>query len=349
MAPNRKLLFRYGAVAVLAGLSCCSPYVYKDGVTSFGAALTSVVSADTAGKAQLAADAQADQAFVFAQDRVPVTFSPPGCITGTGTTAPPCTIVAFDAQAAAAATKGVGMLPQTEQELRALQTQVAAADPIFRALQKYADGLVAVTNAGDQTAFNAAAASLASAVGGIAGAVDKSASSGASTAATVLGDIAGYYLESKRYSALKSAVTTADPLMAKLAQPIAAALSAIRTARIANFEAQIQLDTGALSPGKAGRLSVPQYTAAYDKFQTDLTALNQLVATDPKATVNGMVRAHNALAQALQSNQGQFAAFVTQVELFAADAQKLQQAFAVATPAAPAKPAAPPAKAKPAS
>jgi hypothetical protein len=319
---------RHLALICLVGLSCCSPYVYKDGITKFGSAVTTVVSSDSTGKAQLESDAQADQAMIFALARTPVTFSPPTCITGTDSNSAPCSITAYNSQSAAAAAKAASELSKTEQFLTTAETQVAAADPVFDRLQKYSNALVAVTNAADQTTFDTASAGLATAAGNLVGDFNKSAGGAAGPAAQILADIGGFYLESRRYAALKSAVTAVDQLMPTLALVATPSLSEIKTARIANLEAQIKMSTNNLSPSKSSRLSLEQYNQEYGTLQTDLNSLNQLTATDPKATVNAMVSTHHALAAALQSGQGQFGAFATELESFAADAEKLQKAFA---------------------
>jgi hypothetical protein len=320
-------------LVLLTLLSACSPYVYKDGITKFSTDVTSVLSSDRDAQSQVAEVFNAAQEEWFAAKREPITTSPPNCIVAEGSTSSGCKIVAINPAAEAVASNTTAThldLPTIRNQLYNVGQLSSQFQAKFAALNTYVTNLAALTNAGDQTAYDTAVKGIASSVADGVKSTSKNAtdSAVASAVTQVVGDIGGLYLEDRRYNALKKAVTFWDTqVLADIASYLSADLSGAHDALISYYNYELIHVRASLVPGAVGHLSEQQYRAKYEELQTDITAYNKLTSVDPTAAVKAMVAAHHSLAQALQSAKGQFSGFQTDLDTLSKDVSALQSAF----------------------
>jgi hypothetical protein len=196
----------------------------------------------------------------------------------------------------------------------------------MKALKDYAQALVAVTNAADGAAYNAAVAQLAWAVGTIG----KDASP-QGAAATIFAPVAvtdGTALDQQRLDSLKAGIIAADTPISYLATVAGAGLFALELARQEALVEEVNILTRRLGPSMTG--------AAYQQTLSDaqgvVDVLDGLRKADPTAVAAGLVKAHEALVAAVNDPSRNYPSLVAAVGDFADQATALNIALTATPP-----------------
>ena len=306
--------WQHALLVVLAGpmaaaLGACSPYVYKSEVADFGAGVKAVATAYNDGMSAYAQERSDRQEMQWRLDRAKLAKTP-GCDIGVGpgaTIDEPCEL----------RTAGPGIPPPPSPPSTLKRTGPEVVAP----LQRYAAALVTITDAQDREQLIAAQAQLKEAVDGLAKATDIPA-----PPLDPVFAIAGVFLDQSRYDALKRSVIAADPQIPKIGAALGVALDTLRGKRADELNLALEARTRTLSPG------LPQdvYDARLNGAMHDRDALETLRGSNPTEAVDKMVKAHRALAVALQDNRRQIASVTAAAKEFYDAAVALQKAFATA-------------------
>ncbi len=329
-------LHRSLTVGLLASVTACSPYVYKDGITRFSSDMTSVLDQEGSAASEVRVQSSKLQAVTYAAVRQPIKSDPAGCLLPDGIVSAGCRIVADDdggdaADAASPVALHAGGLRGIRASFLGLTKADADRQRLFAALRDYALGLAALANASDQANYDAAVTTLSSSIaaGVKAGSGGSAGDSAAAQAvAKFVGAIGGIYLEQRRYTALRSAVTTVEAVtMPVFGRDLGTTLAAQRGALLDYDRYRLaQIEPG-FSRSNARRMSQEEYTVNYARMQTVIDDENRLYAADPTVTVKTMLAAHHELAQALRNGDGQFAAFSQALDSFSAQVSALGKSF----------------------
>jgi len=206
--------------------------------------------------------------------------------------------------------------------------------PYVKTLQKYADALADITNAADLDALRAAQVKLAGAVGELV-TVAGEASSGGPREVASAGPIIALFnyittviLDWRRYRELRDGVLKANPSVARLGKGLGDALKELRLKQLqALRDTETQL-TSKLNPDRTKvpnatvktlcascatdlqstvgsierRLDEQAYASRLDALRATADSLERLRTTHPEAAAAEMVKAHEALAKALQDD-----------------------------------------------
>lgn len=303
------------AACLCAGLGACSPYLYKSEVESFRAGVSDLATAYQSGTKGVAAERAVIQQAQLTPTRTRVALSP-GC-------ALPATV-----SAAPAADNALPCVLQPAGAPMAAPRQAAAPEPdagapLIRALRDYADALAAITNAQDQEALEAANSRLTGSLAGLA-----------STAKVGLpnefGAIAGLAfsagvatLNQRRFDMLKRGVTAANEPVAVLGDAMGQALDTLRKTRADG----LLLAGTTMASQMNANMSPDDYATTLTTLQAKTDAIETLRRTNARAAADDMVKAHAALAQALNDDTRQVAAVVTALKTFREKARAVQEAF----------------------
>jgi hypothetical protein len=216
---------------------------------------------------------------------------------------------------------------------------------LLKALKDYAQALVAVTNAADRAAYNAAVAQLASTVGTIAedaGPYGAAASTEAPAAVNLIGWIVGTALDRQRFDSLKAGVIAVSTPFSDgkhcavgkttpidcVATEAGAGLYALALARREVLVKEVNVLTDPLGPS----LTDAAYRQRFSDAQAVLAVLDGLRQADPNAAAAGLVKAHEALVAAVDDPSRNYPSLVKAVRDFADQAAALHSAL-TATPA----------------
>ena len=199
--------------------------------------------------------------------------------------------------------------------------------------------LVAVTNAADRAAYNAAVAQLASTVGTIAkdaGPYGAAASTVAPAAVNLVGWIGGTALDQQRFDSLKAGVIAVSTPLPDGTTPInyvatvaGAGLYALALAQQDVLGNELDILTRPLGPS----LTDAAYRQRLSDAQAVVAVLDGLRQTDPTAAANGLIEAHKALVAAVNDPSQNYPSLVKAAGDFADQATALHDAL-TATPAA---------------
>jgi hypothetical protein len=292
-----------------ASLVACSPYIYKSEVADFGAGVKAVAAAYDDGMAAYAQERSDRQQVDWRLERAKLAKTP-GCDIGVGpgaTIKDPCEL--------RAAGPGTPLPPGPPSTLERAGPELVAP------LQRYAAALVAITDAQDREQLIAAQARLQESVDGFVKATGVPA-----LPLDPLSAIARGYLDQSRYDVLKRSVIAADPQIPKIGAALGVALDTLRGMRADELNGALEARTRTLSPG----LSQDVYDARLDGALQGRQALEALRKSDPPQAADKMVKAHRALAEALQDNRRQIASVTAAAREFYDAAVALQKAFATA-------------------
>ena len=294
---------------VAASLGACSPYLYKNEVADFGGGVKAVATAYDDGMTAYAQERSDRQQVQWRLDRAKLAKTP-GCEIGVGpgaTTDESCEL--------RLAGPGTPPPPGPPSTLERVGPELVAP------LQRYAAALVAITDAQDREQLIAAQAQLQESLDGFA----KTTGSPTIPLDPVFA-ITRVFLDQSRYDVLKRSVLAADPQIPKIAAALGVALDTLRGNRADELNLALEARARTLSSG------LPQdvYDSRLDGAMRDRNALEALRGSNPAAAADKMVKAHRALAEALQDNQRQIASVTAAAQEFYDAAVALQKAFAIA-------------------
>lgn len=312
----------------LITLAACSPYDFSKEVSAFSTGVDQLSNGFTSGYTTLAADRASLVNLELTSRRAKVAMTT-SCLALPSKSAQnevPCVLYPS------------GDSPPTLSKIEQTRTQTTA---FLKALKDYAQALVAVTNAADRAAYDAAVGQLASAVGTIAkdaGPQGAAASTVAPAAVNFMGWMVGTALDQQRFDSLKAGVTAVStPLPDEnktipinyVAETAGAGLYALALAQRDVLIKEKDILTRPLGPS----LTDAAYRQGLSDAQAVLTALDGLRQTDPRAAAEGLVEAHKALVAAVNDPSQNYASLVKAVGDFADQASALHTAL-TATPAA---------------
>ena len=300
------------AACLLAGLTGCSPYGFRQPVDDFATATSGMLAAIPAGRQAVASDLRTLVRLDVTDGRVKPMLRG-NCVAASGAAGlGACRVVppGDDSRYRAA-------FPLTDAEVAQLQ-----------GLNRYARSLQALTRAEDREAMNAASAKAAAAVGAIAGTVAPAA-----PAAVIAGPVAnfalflvGEALDTERYLRLRRAVDEADPHMAALRAPLVGALRFTRDQRLRLLADTATSLVAGVPAQRTPEARGTRFDAAADRAQ----AIAALAAENPAKPVDAMIAAHAALRTALNDPGANATALAVAVQEFAAQVEALKAAISAA-------------------
>jgi hypothetical protein len=301
------------ALLVAGSLSACSPYVYKTEINAFG------TSVETMSSSHAGALSEAQRLRLAERRRDWIARN--AALASTGPCVPPPEGVTFEfPENAVCELYEVGAQPS---EPSATEAAARLAVDTANGLSAYAGALKAITNAEDRSTLDAATGELTSAIAGLSG---ESNAPRVSAAGGLLGSLFGAYLDRRRLNALRSGVTAAQPLVRTLAPELGASLNVLRSEQIRQHANRIQTLLNEINHRPA---NAPDafYDVRLTEMESEVRTLEELRRSDPTATAQKLVEAHEALAEALADNSRQSEAVIAAIEAFAEEAQKLGEAF----------------------
>jgi hypothetical protein len=314
--------------ALLVGLAACSsPYNFSREVGAFGTGVAQLSDGFNSGYAALAADRAALAQLQLTGNRAKVAIAK-SCFAiprQSSQNEVPCELYRS------------GGSPPARSEIEQARNKTTV---LLAALKDYAQALVAVTNAADRAAYDAAVGQLASAVGAIASnAGPQGAAIGtvAPAAVNLTGWVVGAALDQQRFDSLKAGVDAVGrPLpdgktiaIDAVAREAGAGLFALALAQREVLVNELNTLTHSLGPS----LTDAAYRQRLNDAQAIAAVLDRLRLTDPTATANALINAHRALVAAVDDPGRDYSSLVTAVNDFADQAAALHAALS-ATPTA---------------
>lgn len=301
------------AIGFAAGLSACSPYVYKAEINGLS---TGVGDLSTAFRTALQ-DARADRtnqlSIRWMKDRPALTGD--NC----GTALNPALA---DASSCVLREPGA-RAPQSSP----IVMKAADAAPIVKALQDYAAALAAVSNAADRQAFDSATASLGKSVEGLlkaAGTKDATLLASVGPVTALLDSVAGIVLDTRRFNTLRAAVLGSDVAIGVLADALGETLQDLKVARITALTTPLN-QLGDARSNKAMGFAELQYRQSSSYAARDEIAALQ--AVDPRKAAKDMSTAHAQLAAAMKDDTRQLKPLIATTKDFVDKAQAVRGAF----------------------
>jgi hypothetical protein len=308
---------------VLVGLTGCSPYNFSNEVGAISTGVDQLSSGFTSGYTQLAADRAALVQLDLTGTRAKVAMAT-GCLDiPSSQNQSPCALYPLNGT------------PPVQSGIEQERDRTTA---FLAVLENYAHALVAVTNAADRTAYNAAVAQLASAVGSLAkdaGPQGAAASTVAPAAVNLIGWLVGTALDQQRFDSLKAGVTAASTPLSNGTIPInyvateaGAGLFALSLERRKVLVAEANILNARLGPS----LTEAAYRQGLSDSQAVVTVLDGLRRADPTAAAAALVKAHEALVAAVNDPNRNYPSLLKAVSDFTDQASTLHTAL-TATPA----------------
>jgi len=311
---------------LLSSLAACSPYNFSKEVSAVSIGVDQLSDGFTSGYAALAADRATKVQLELTGARAKVGLAT-SCLVPAPSSSKdqvPCALF---------------RLGGTPPALSGIELERDRTTALLAVLKDYAHALVAVTNAADRTAYNAAVAQLASTVGSLAkeaGPQGGAASTVAPAAVNLIGWVVGTALDEQRFESLKAGVTAASTPLANGEVPInyvvttaGDGLFALSKARQRVLIEEMNILIARLGPS----LTDAAYRQGLSDAQAVVAVLDGLHHADPTAAAKGLVKAHEALVAAVDDPTRNYPGLVKAVDDFAAQAVALQNALT----AAPAK------------
>jgi len=303
---------RIALIATVTLLTACSPYVYKTEIDAFAGGVGDLTSAYTDGLKDLAAARSERERWDLTRDSALLALTS-GCTTGgagASIAQSPCVVHEVNKPP----------LGPSEIELEAANAKSAAM-----ALKKYAEALAAVTNAADAQSLAAAQADFNSAIVGLAG-DNKTATAELGAVADLFSAATTAVLNQRRYEALKRGVTAAQQPVATLGNSLGEALDTMRVARARELH-----DTANTMITDMGRkVKDDDYMTRLVIVQERAAAIESLRQADPKQAASDMIKAHSALAAALNDQTRQISAVLAAIRDFVDKAKAVREAFGAA-------------------
>jgi hypothetical protein len=312
--------------ALLVGLAGCSPYNFSREVGAFSTGVDQLSDGFNSGYAALAADRAALAQLQLTSDRARVAIAK-SCFALPGRSSQneaPCALYRS------------GDSPSVLSEVEQAGNKTTA---LLAALKAYAQALVAVTNAADRAAYDAAVGQLASAVGTItkdAGPQGAAIGTVAPAGVNLIGWVVGAALDQQRFESLKAGVDAVGrPLSDGKTIPIDVVAREAGAGLYALALAQREVLVNELNT-LSGPLGSSLTDAAYRQRLSDAAAvaavLDRLRQSDPTATASALIDAHKALVAAVDDPNREYSSLVKAVNDFADQAAALHAALSV-TPA----------------
>lgn len=294
-------------LVVTVGVGGCSPAVYKDEIGEFAKAMTKTRTAYE----QLRTEEQ--DAAVETDAR--------GVLAGGGNfrTLDSCTIEKPDS---------CGIV--IDDSSRAYPREKAGPDiaKLLKLMTEYADGLAKIAGSKEADAVNEAAAGVSAAIKRLAkAAASKSGSDVSAQVGFLEGGfkwLVGVYVDEKRYNALKSAVTTADPAFKDAGKALGMVMPLLVKSVISSKTARLQHGVQALD--EAGKMSREEKLALAKALADESRTLRAFAAQKPTTVVDKMVKAHGKLAKALEEGKGSTEAVFKWIREFADQVDALLKA-----------------------
>jgi hypothetical protein len=319
-------LFPWLAFTFLVG--CSSPYQFSHEISSFRTGVDDVSSAYTTGYNNLANDRQTYQALIFGDTSAKLKLT-----TSCNPAAPSALPCDFYRQGE----------PQPSPSDPALESSRPKTLGALKVVTDYAHALQAVTNAADRAAFDSAASRLNASVTALLAKVPNPAvaASGAafSVGFNVFAWVFGQALDQERFDTLKQDVNLANgPLqrddhkglacpeqsvcsVQSVAKGLGTELDAISQARQLVVYDTVNALIKPLGPG------YKNYTARQAAASQTKALLIQLEQTNPSRVTDALIKAHNALRDAVNDPKQSFSNLATAVGQFAGLAEALKNAL----------------------
>ena len=296
-------------LVVTVGVGGCSPAVYKDEIGEFAKAMTKTRTAYE----QLRTEEQ--DAAVETDAR--------GVLAGGGEfrTLDSCTIGKPDS---------CGIVIVIDDSSRAYPREKAGPDiaKLLKLMTEYADGLAKIAGAKEADAVNEAAAGVSAAIKRLVEAVASKSGSDVSAQVGFLESgfkwLVGVYVDEKRYNALKSAVTTADPAFKDAGIALGKVIPLLVRSVISSKTARLQHGVQALD--EAGNMSCEERLALAKALADESRTLRAFAAQNLTTVVDKMVKAHGELAKALEEGKGSTEAVFKWIREFADQVDALLKA-----------------------
>jgi hypothetical protein len=222
--------------------------------------------------------------------------------------------------------------------ITSVQEKQTRATKALKVLSGYANGLAAVTNAADRTAYNAAAKRLEGSVGNLAKFAEPAAP-GIGTITPLVVNVftwaVGEALDQDRFDTLRDAVIFAQgPIKTASGEdltPVKTAgealklgLQAIAVARIAVLDDGIRTLAAPLGPA----LSTAAYKERRTQTQAMYATLENMRHADAGKAAADMITAHDKLAEAVKDPKRNFGQLMEAVGEFVKKANDVQAAMA---------------------
>ena len=314
-------------LVVTVGVGGCSPAVYKDEIGEFAKAMTKTRTAYE----QLRTEEQ--DAAVETDAR--------GVLAGGGEfrTLDSCTIGKPDS---------CGIVIVIDDSSRAYPREKAGPDiaKLLKLMTEYADGLAKIAGAKEADAVNEAAAGVSAAIKRLVEAVASKSGSDVSAQVGFLESgfkwLVGVYVDEKRYNALKSAVTTADPAFKDAGIALGKVIPLLVRSVISSKTARLQHGVQALDEAgnmsceerlalakaldEAGNMSCEERLALAKALADESRTLRAFAAQNLTTVVDKMVKAHGELAKALEEGKGSTEAVFKWIREFADQVDALLKA-----------------------
>lgn len=311
---------RYLALPVLVCVSACSPYGFQQEVTAFGSGVDRLSGGFNAGYTNLAADrvAQTRLALTDARAKVAIAASCGVPVGDLPQSRLPCALY-----------KAGGPAPS----LMDVQKTRADTQKVLTVLGDYAHALVAVTNASDRTAFDAAVGRLSGSVAGlaaVAGAAAPGAGALAPAAVNLVGWVFGTALDQERFDTLKRGVNAAAGPVRSIATTLGIGLEAIDDARRMVLYEEARDLVARLGPS----LGPAAYQQRLGQAEAMIGVLDGLRQADPAGAAASLAKAHDALVAAVNDPRRNEAALVKAIGTFLDQAAAVQAALS-ASPGSP--------------
>jgi hypothetical protein len=312
-------LFPWLALTFIAG--CSSPYQFSSEIGSFSTGVGNVSSAYTTGYNNLANDRQKYRDLIFDDTSAKLKLAtscnpaPPSAL--------PCDFLRPGEEQPSP--------PDPTQESNRQTTLVA-----LKVLTDYAHALQAVTNAADRAAFDSAASRLNASVTSLLAKFPNpavAASSAAfSTGFNIFAWVFGQALDQQRFDTLKQDVNLAAGPVQSVAKGLSIGLDAISQERQLVLYETLKELIKPLGPG------YKNYTARQAAASQTKGLLIQLEQAKPSQVTDALIKAHDALRDAVNDPQQSFSNFAAAVGQFAGLAEALKNALTTPAKAPSSKP-----------
>ncbi|WP_300451913.1 hypothetical protein [Accumulibacter sp.] len=322
--------------------AACSPYLYKPEIDAFSKGVNQLAEATRLSVASENAANVTRHRWRWIDERPELALSercpsgdPPRRPDNRGDTSPQANLGDRKTEGIERDTCGLRHKPLEDWDLSALPfDENVRLMPYVKTLQKYSGSLAAITNAADLDALRAAQVKLAGAVGEL---VAVAGGEGSSTAREVapagpfiglLNYITTAILDWRRYCELRKAVLRARQSVAVVGTELGKILEELRGEQLVALKATEARLASKLNPDKtrvrnaAARTSCAScpadrrstvgaieqlldeqaYASRLDALQSTAMTLEKLRSSDPSAAADEMVKAHEALAKALEDD-----------------------------------------------
>jgi hypothetical protein len=321
----------------------CSPYIYSPDVQTLSTQVSSIRTSDQQNESAITNQQYQNSRFLWIRDKTTLARGP-GC--GLDYTGPvPCGLVA--APPASPPTKASND-PSSGRPKDVCETSDAsgpvnsAAPPtkanqlttadLLKALDNYTAALAAVTKAQDRADFNTAAGKVSAAVGGLAqaaGPYGAAAAPIAKASVNIALWFVGEALDYQRLEELRIATSAACEPIHVVTDALGLLLENQRGTRLGGLDEWLNDMLQAANKAQRARGVSDQIVGtAIDNAQAAAAAFEAVRVSNPRATLQALSDAHDALVVAVRDNNGEFSALVTNLQTLVMQTQALAAAAA---------------------